>query len=229
MIKGLKLLRIKEKHNFSEAAFNEIIGLLEIPGVTFYRIRLLLKHLVPLEPTLINCCINSCIAFTGAFTNEEHCPVCGEPRYKSNKTARKSTAYWSVINSLRIQYGDKTRAETLRYRHEYTTNHEYTLGDRIGDVFDGSRYKTLVSLGFFQDFRDIALLASTDGYQIFRQKRDDCWVVLLINANLPPAVRVQHENLMITMIIPGPKAPKNFNSFLQPLIDELKQLEGNLS
>jgi hypothetical protein len=69
-------------------------------------------------------------------------------------------------------------------------------------------------------------MASTDGYQIFRQKRDDCWVILFINANLPPDMRVQKENLMITALIPGPKAPKNFNSFLQPLVDELKQLQG---
>lgn len=64
-------------------------------------------------------------------------------------------------------------------------------------------------------------MASTDGYQIFRQKRDDCWVILLINANLPPNIRVQHENLIISALIPGPKTPKNFNSFLRPLVDEL--------
>lgn len=153
--------------------------------------------------------------------------MCEEPRYKSDKTARKSTAYWSLINSIREQYKDKTRAETLRYRHIYTSTREYTLGHQIGDIFDGFRYKTLVSSGFFPDYRDIALLASTDGYQIFRQKRDDCWIILLINANLPPSVRVQRENLMISMLIPGPKAPKNFNSFLRPLVDELKQLQGN--
>ena len=153
--------------------------------------------------------------------------MCEEPRYTPDKSARKSAAYWSLINSLRIQYRDKARAETLRYRHIYTSTREYTLGNWIGDVFDGFRYKTLVSLGFFPDARDIALLASTDGYQIFQQKRDDCWVILLINANLPPTVRVQRENLMISMLILGPKAPKNFNSFLWPLVDELKQLQGN--
>jgi hypothetical protein len=227
LMKGLRLLRIKNKHNFSEVAFNEILKELEIPGVTLYKLRQLLKNLIPLDPTLIDCCINSCVAFTSELANEDHCPVCEEPRYKPDKTPRKCTAYWSLINSLRVQYKDKTRAETLRYRHSYTSTREYNLGDQIGDVFDGSRYKTLVSSGFFPDPRDIALLASTDGYQIFRQKRDDCWIILLINANLPPTMRVQRENLMISMLIPGPKAPKNFNSFLRPLVDDLKQLQGN--
>jgi hypothetical protein len=50
---------------------------------------------------------------------------------------------------------------------------------------------------------------------------------LLLNANLPPSKRVKKENLIINMVIPGPKSPKDFNSFLRPLVDELKQLECN--
>ncbi|CAG8855507.1 46011_t:CDS:2, partial [Gigaspora margarita] len=57
----------------------------------------------------------------------------------------------------------------------------------------------------------------------------DCWIILLLNANLPPDQRVKKENLMITAIIPGPKSPKNFNSFLQLLVDELKCLEAGIS
>lgn len=68
-------------------------------------------------------------------------------------------------------------------------------------------------------------MASTNGYQIFYQKRDDCWVIFLIIANVPPDIRIQRENLIITALIPGPKTPKNFNSFLRPLVDELKLLQ----
>jgi len=50
----------------------------------------------------------------------------------------------------------------------------------------------------------------------------------LIYANLPPDVRIKRENLMISALIPGPKEPKNFNSFLQPLVEELKILRGIL-
>jgi hypothetical protein len=72
----------------------------------------------------------------------------------------------------------------------------------------------------------VALLGSTDGFQIFRQKHDDCWVVLLINANLKPEVRVKRENLMIAAMFSDPKSPKNFNSFLRSLVNELKQLQS---
>ena len=87
-------------------------------------------------------------------------------------------------------------------------------------------YKDLLQRGFFKDERDIALSGTCDGYQIFEQRTDDCWVILLINNNLHPSIRVKKENLLVTMIIPGPRSPKNFNSFLCPLIKELQELEG---
>jgi len=80
---------------------------------------------------------------------------------------------------------------------------------------------------FFLDERDIGLSATCDGFQLFKQKTDDCWVILFINNNLHPSLRVKRENLLTTMIIPGPRSPKDFNSFLSPIICELQELEGN--
>ena len=124
-----------------------------------------------------------------------------------------------------MQYGEKKRANLLRYRNEYTRLVEYWINKKIGDVFDGVNYKNLVNTGFFGNFRDVALLGSSDGFQIFRQSRDVCWMILLINANLPPEVRIKWENLIIAAMFLDPKAPKDFNSFLRPLINELKQLQ----
>ncbi|CAG8845425.1 14992_t:CDS:2, partial [Gigaspora margarita] len=218
LFKGLQLFQIKNKYNISEAVFNEILKTLKISGVTLYRLQKLLGNIVPFKPTLVDCCINSCIAFTGELVDKDHCPECNEPRYNFSKTSRvskKNAAYWSIISLLQKQYKNKTQAE-------------YLGGNQIGDIFDGLHYKSLVSSGVFSDHQDIALMASTDRYQIFRQKRDDCWIILLINANLPPDIRVLHENLMISALILGPKAPKNFNSFLRPLVDKLKQLQEGI-
>ncbi|CAB5336227.1 unnamed protein product [Rhizophagus irregularis] len=121
-------------------------------------------------------------------------------------------------NQFKIQYQGPTRAKQLRYRSEYITRED---DDAIGDVFDGSQYKYLSQEGYFQDDHDIALLGSVDGYQLFKQKCDDCWIVLFINTNLLPHQRVKKENLLITSIIPVPKAPKNFNSFMKPIVEEL--------
>lgn len=204
-----------------------IFGILD---VSLYKLQKSLKNIVPLKPKLVDMCWNSCCAFVGDNADCNICPICEEPRYISEgilKQSQKLSAYFSIIDSLKIQYRDPSRAIVLRYRHEYTSSEEYTANNgKIGDVFDGNRYKFLVESGLFPDYRDVAFIASLDGYQLFKQKRNDCWVVLLLNANLPPTQRVKKENLMITAIIPGPKSPKDFNSFLQLLVDELKQLEG---
>ena len=183
-------------------------------------------------PQFFDVCINSCMAFTGQFVNDSSCHHCMTSRYINDdlqkKKPRKVLSYFSLIDRFKIQYNDPTRSQLLRYRHEYITNENYN-NFNIGDVFDGNLYKELEMEGFFQNERDIALIGSTDGYQIFRQKTDDCWVIMFINANLPPSERVKKENLLISTIIPGPKQPKNFNSFLQPVFDELKLLEGNIN
>ena len=76
------------------------------------------------------------------------------------------------------------------------------------------------------DYWDIALIASLDGYNIFKQKTDDCWIILFINANIQPENWVKCENLLIGALIPGPSASGDLNSFSHPVIDELKELES---
>ena len=86
LIEGLQLLKIKNKYNISEAAFNEILKVFKISKVSLFKLRKL-RNIVPLEPTLINCCINSCVVFTGELINEDHYPYCGKFCYKSSQVA----------------------------------------------------------------------------------------------------------------------------------------------
>ena len=51
------------------------------------------------------------------------------------------------------------------------------------------------------------------------------WPVVLIVYNLPPWLCMKKEYLMLTLLIPGPSSPgKNMDVFLQPLVEELKEL-----
>ena len=174
-------------------------------------------------------CIHSCCAYTRSFKNKIHCPYCNEPRYQKNdhgqqKKSRYQFACFSLKEHLKIQYENPHRADELRYWHTYTSRSGFGEDGKIGDVFDGNCYLDLLKMGYFQDEHDIVLTGSIDGYQIFRQKTDDCWVVLFINANLLPEKWVLKKNLLITSIIPGPKEPKDFNSFIKPIVEELKEL-----
>src|SRR5436305_13965682 len=135
---------------------------------------------------------------------------------------RRLCHIFSVKDRLKIQFSDENRAKELLYRYEYITNKE---DNDLDDIFDEKIYKELVDENLFSDKKDVAFTASCDGYQIFKQKTDDCWLFLMINNNLDPSLRVKKKNLLIPFLIPEPNQPKDFNTFLRPFIDEMKELE----
>ncbi|XP_056695386.1 uncharacterized protein [Spinacia oleracea] len=75
--------------------------------------------------------------------------------------------------------------------------------------------------------RNVRLGLASDGFNPFGEKRStySTWPVILAAYNLPPWLYMKKEYLMLSMIIPAPKAPGNdINTYLQPLIDDLKEL-----
>ena len=235
MILALRLLDLKCKHNFTNNAYTDILNLIEgtegtDERTTLYLAEKKLTELVNIRLNHVDMCKNSCCAFTGIYINDLTCRYCGLERYiisnnsKKAQQSQKSAIYVPLLDRFRIQYANSERAFKLRYRSQ-----RKECDNEYGDIFDGNLYKELVEEGFFADERDIALIGSTDGYQIFRQKTDDCWIVMFINANLSPDIRVKKENLLISAIIPGPNQPKDFNSFLRPIINELKLLQGKFN
>ncbi len=163
---------------------------------------------------------------TGQYEFYQTCPMCLSTRLDAKGKAKKVMPYLSIKNRLKIQFNDENRVKEFLYRHEYIINKETDDNDDLNDIFDGNIYKELVEENLFNDKRDIAFTASCDGYQIFKQKTDDCWLFLMINNNLHPSLRVKKENLLVPFLIPGPKQPKDFNSFLRPFINEMKELES---
>ncbi len=227
MISALRLLDLKCKHNFTNNAFTDILNLIGGEETTLFLAKEKLNQLVDIKLNHVEICKNSCCAFTGIYENDSKCRFCSIERYiissNNSKKSQKTAIYIPLLDRFRIQYADSKRANKLRYRSQ-----REECDDGYSDIFDGDLYKELIGEGFFSDERDIALIGSTDGYQIFRQKTDSCWIVMFINANLSPDIRVKKENLLISAIIPGPE-PKDFNSFLRPIINELKILEGKFN
>ena len=225
VIEGLRLLHLKSLYNFTEAAYNDIIKLFANKNLSLYKVKKILEEFTGLVPTFYDICENSCICYTDVYESYQNCPLCNSSRYDSNNKPKKVMPYLSIKDMLKIQYNNKVRAKELLYRYEYITNKE--LGDDdLDDIFDGDIYKELLERNLFKNNKDIAFTVSCDGYQIFKQKTDDCWAFLIINNNLDPLIRVKKENLLIPFLIPGPKQPKDFNTFLRPFINEMKELEG---
>jgi hypothetical protein len=225
VIEGLQLLYLKSLHNFTEAAYNDIIKVFAKKNLSLYKVKKSLERLTGLVPIFYDMCENSCICYTGNNKFLQSCPLCGLSRYDSTDKPKKVMPYLSIKKRLEIQYNDKVRAEELLYRHQYINNKDIDSED-LEDIFEGQMYKELLEINLFNDKRDIAFTVSCDGYQIFKQKTDDCWAFLLISNNLDPSIRVKKENLLIPFLIPGPTQPKDFNSFLRPFVDEMKELES---
>ena len=221
IIECLQLLYLKSLHNFTEAVYNDIIKVFAKKNLSLYKVKKSLERLTGLVPIFYDMCKNSCICYTGIYEYLESCLLCELSRCDSKKVM----PYLSIKKRLEIQYNNKVRAEELLYRYKYINNKDIDSED-LEDIFDGKIYKELLEINLFNDKRDIAFTVSCDGYQIFKQKTDDCWPFLLINNNLDPSIRVKKENLIIPFLIPGPTQPKDFNSFLRPFVNEMKELES---
>jgi hypothetical protein len=50
------------------------------------------------------------------------------------------------------------------------------------------------------------------------------WPVVVINNNTPPWLFMNNEHFMLALIVPGRRQVKNMDVYLQPLVDELKEL-----
>ena len=80
---------------------------------------------------------------------------------------------------------------------------------------------------FATDARNVRLGLSSDSFNpgATLSSRYSIWSVLLVPYNLSPWVYMKSDSMMLSLLILGPKSPGNdIDVFLQPLIDELKEL-----
>ncbi|XP_021728483.1 uncharacterized protein LOC110695577 [Chenopodium quinoa] len=94
---------------------------------------------------------------------------------------------------------------------------------------DGEAWKHLDEEypSFAAEPRNVRLGLCTDGFSPFGKtgRQYSCWPVILTPYNLPPELYMKKPFMFLSLIIPGPKNPKgNLDVYLQPLIEELKQL-----
>ncbi|XP_010412610.1 PREDICTED: uncharacterized protein LOC104698936 [Camelina sativa] len=80
---------------------------------------------------------------------------------------------------------------------------------------------------FAAEERNIRLGLSTDGFNPFNMKNvnNSAWHVLLVNYNMPPDKCMKEENIMLTLLIPGPTQPgNNIDVYFEPMIEDLNHL-----
>ena len=108
--------------------------------------------------------------------------------------------------------------------------HEHQVEENIvADVYDGSIWSDFLTYkgdDFLNTPRSLAFAINVDWFQPFKGRNDrSVGVIYLVLLNLPREQRFKWENIIVAGIIPEMnKEPKSLNTFLAPIVDELKAL-----
>ena len=235
------LYKHKAVNKWSDKSFDGLLELLHdmlpVDNVllrSVYLVRKLLKTF-DLGYEKIHACVNDCCLFRKEKENMDSCPTYGFSRWKADKHTRKIKKgvpakvlrYFPIIPRFRRMFRSKKMVEDLIWHSTHKSE-------------DGKMRHPVDSLAwdlvndkwpcFSSDPRNLRLGLATDGFNPFSNLSTtySCWPVMLVTYNLPPWLCMKKENIMLTLLIPGPKQPGNdIDVYLQPLIEDLYELWNN--
>lgn len=198
---------------------------------TWKKIQGRVAHLSGVQPELYDCCVKSCLCYVGPHARLRECPHCHESRFRPSGQPRACFMYIPFTPRLKALQANKTSAQSMQHR---ATGHQRKEGV-ISDVMDSTHYQGLLGQrvvvngkqlphNYFEDPRDVALGLSTDGFAPHRRRKKTAWPVILFNYNLPPEIRFHLEHIIPLGVIPGPKKPVDFDSFMWPALQEFVRL-----
>ena len=103
------------------------------------------------------------------------------------------------------------------------------MDNELSHPADGEAWKEFdrIHFDFAADPRNIKLGIATDGFNPFGNMSTSysMWPVFVVPYNLPPWACMDQSNFMMSLLIPGPYSPgKDFDVFMEPLVEELLQL-----
>jgi hypothetical protein len=115
-------------------------------------------------------------------------------------------------------------AKEMRWHEE-----ERSKDGKLRHPADGQAWKDFDRLhpDFASESRNVRLGLSSDGFNPFRTMSisHSTWPVMMVVSNYPPWLSMKSEYTMLSLLILGPQSPgNNIDVYLQPLIEELKEL-----
>ncbi|XP_050125656.1 uncharacterized protein LOC126602863 [Malus sylvestris] len=180
----------------------------------------------------IDACPNNCMIYWKDTAELTVCSVCGESRYKNvneddgsrKKIATKVMWYFPLKPRLQRLYMSKHTAEHMRWHATECPKDGFMRHPSYSPA-----WKHLDNLypEFGSEIRNVRLGLVSDGFNPFGKMRQDysTWPVVLSVYNLPPWICMKQPNLLLSLLIPGPRSPgKEIDVYMRPLIDELNEL-----
>ncbi|GJY09752.1 transposon protein, CACTA, En/Spm sub-class [Tanacetum coccineum] len=119
---------------------------------------------------------------------------------------------------------DKQVASDMRW-HKEKQVHDDNIARHPANT-EAWKHLDKIDPPFARDLRNIRLGLATDGFNPFGNLSSSyiIWPVFIVPYNLPPWKCMKDPYMFMSMLIPGPKSPLNIDVYLEPLIDELKDL-----
>ncbi|XP_062104736.1 uncharacterized protein LOC133816064 [Humulus lupulus] len=193
------------------------------PG-NYYQTRKLLCE-VGLGYEQIGVCQYDCALFYGENANAVSCPVCKSSRYVRNQIPHKRLRWFPIKARLKRMFSSKHTSKDMRWHKDVRKNEAGILRHPA----DGDAWKHFDNVypDFAADSRSVRMGLASDGFNPFSNMTStySLWPVILIPYNMPPWASPNGTNYLMSLLIPGPKSPgKDYDVFLMPLIEELKEL-----
>ena len=230
----VKLLHMKSLYRISNSAFTAILKLLAeafpeyntLPK-SYNEAKSILKEL-GLGYESIHVCQNNCVLFRKEFAKFDNCPICSLSRWKDperKKIPVKVLRHFPLVPRLKRMFATKEASEQAQWHKLKRQPSEKEMSHPA----DGEAWQDFDREypDFADDARNLRLGLATDGFNPFSEKNTkySMWPVFVVPYNLPPWACMQESNFMMALLIPGPTCPgKDFDLFLEPLIDDLLEL-----
>ena len=211
------------------------IELLHNPGdpmLSFDQVKCRIRWLSGVVPLEHDMCTNSCVAYTGPYSDLEKCPWCSETRYILGSTVKARKRFTTIPIGPVIQafYGSREVAQSMHYLEKQLAENLDTANANSGrlvvydDTACGQELLDAWSKGHFRK-SDVALQFSIDGAQLRRDKPSEAWVFIWVIHNLPPEMRYKKSFIIPGAIVPGPSKPGDLDSFLFPSLYHVAALQ----
>ncbi|XP_021728377.1 uncharacterized protein LOC110695456 [Chenopodium quinoa] len=207
----LKLFQIKCMDGMTNKSFTSMLHMFknalpkgaDLPS-NYYEARKIITNL-GFDYEKIEACENDCMLFWKENANLEKCSICDTKR---DKASPKVLHYFPLTSRLQRLFMSSKTANEMRW-HSDKREDEGVL-KHLAD-------KT----------RNVRLGLASDGFNPFGGLRSDysIWPVLVVVYNLPPWMCMKQPYTILSLLIPGKSGPgNNIDVYLQPLIEELKEL-----
>ncbi|XP_010451825.1 PREDICTED: uncharacterized protein LOC104734009 [Camelina sativa] len=180
----------------------------------------------------IDACVNDCCLFRHQLPELDNCPKCNSSQWKINTRTgevkkgipQKVLRYFPIILRLKRMFRSEEMAKDIRW-HFTNKSTDGKMRHPVDSVTWDQMNEKYQS--FAAEERNIRLGLSTNGFNPFHMKNVNysAWPVLLVNYSMPPDKCMKEENIMFTLLIPGPTQPgNNIDVYLEPLIEDLNHL-----